>query len=80
MLFAYVLRLTGYARRHLSRLIAQYRDTQSLRPLDWAVRTSFARKYTPADVALLAELDSLHDTRSGPATRVLALAGLCPLR
>jgi len=72
VLFAYMQRLTGYSRQHLSRLIARYRDTQSVRPLNRASRTSFARKYTAADVALLAELDSLHDTLSGPATQVLA--------
>jgi hypothetical protein len=72
VLFAYMQRLTGYSRQHLSRLVAQYRDTRSLRLLDRASRTSFARKYTAVDVALLAELDSLHDTLSGPATKVLA--------
>jgi transposase InsO family protein len=72
VLFSYMQRLTGYSRQHLSRLIARYRDSKSLRPLSRASRTSFARKYSLADVALLAELDSLHDTLSGPATKVLA--------
>lgn len=72
VLFAYMRRLTGYSRQHLSRLIGQYRDTKSLRPRERASRTSFARKYSAVDVALLAELDSLHDTLSGPATKVLA--------
>lgn len=72
ILFVYMQRLSGYSRQHLSRLIARYRDTESVRPLNRASRTSFARKYTAADVALLAELDSLHDTLSGPATQVLA--------
>ena len=73
VLFAYMQRLTGYARQHLSRLIAQYRNTQSLTPRTRASRTSFARIYTPADVSLLAEMDSLHDTLSGPATKVLLI-------
>jgi hypothetical protein len=72
VLFAYMKRLTGYSRQHLSRLLAQYRRGKSLRPGERTSRTSFARKYGPADVALLAELDSLHDTLSGPATKVLA--------
>jgi hypothetical protein len=72
VLFAYMQRLTGYSRQHLSRLLAQYRRTQTLRPGHRANRSSFARKYGPAEVALLAELDSLHDTLSGPATKVLA--------
>jgi hypothetical protein len=72
VLFAYMQRLSGYSRQHLSRLIAQYRERKSLRPGTRANRTSFACKYSPADVALLAELDALHDTLSGPATKVLA--------
>ena len=72
VLFSYLQRLTGYSRQHLSRLIAQFRDGASLRPRARVNRTSFARKYTPTDVALLAELDNLHDTLSGPATKVLA--------
>ena len=71
VLIAYMRRLTGYSRQHLSRLLAQYRDTRSLKPLVRASRTSFARQYGPGDVALLAETDSLHDTLSGPATKVL---------
>src|SRR4051794_40770043 len=51
VLFSYMQRLTGYSRQHLSRLIAQYRDTQSLRPLARASRTSFARQYGQEDVA-----------------------------
>ena len=71
VLLTYLRRVTGYSRQHLSRLLAQYRDTHSLRLLPRASRTSFARHYSPADVALLATTDSLHDTLSGPATKVL---------
>jgi len=73
ILFAYMRRLTGYSRQHLSRLVAQYRKTKSLKPLKRASHTSFARSYGPEDVALLAETDSLHDTLSGPATKVLLI-------
>jgi transposase InsO family protein len=71
VLFGYMRRLTGYSRQHLSRLVAQYRNIHSLAPLTRASRTSFARRYGPEDVALLAQTDSLHDTLSGPATKVL---------
>ena len=71
VVFAYMQRLTGYSRQHLSRLVAQYRDTKSLRVLARSSRTSFARKYGAAEIALLAEIDSWHDTLSGPATKVL---------
>ena len=71
VLFAYLQRLTGYSRQHVSKLIAQYRDTQSLTPRKRVSRTSFVRQYTAEDIALLAQTDSLHDSLSGPATKVL---------
>ena len=71
--FAYMQRLTGYSRQHLSRLIAQYRDSKSLNLKKRTSRTTFTRTYGPEDVALLAETDSLHDTLSGPATKVLLI-------
>ena len=73
VLFVYLQRLTGYSRQHLSRLLARYRHTKALSPGSRASRTSYARKYGPEDVALLAELDRLHDTLSGPATKVLLI-------
>jgi len=76
ILFAYMQHVTGYSRQHVSRLIAQYRDTRSLKPLARASRTSFTRKYETEDVVLLAETDRLHDTLSGPATKVLFIRAL----
>lgn len=64
VVFAYMRRLSGYSRAHLSRLIAQYQHTQSLKPRRRATRTSFACQYRAEDVALLAEMDRLHDTLS----------------
>ena len=61
MLFAYMQRLTNYSRQHLSRLIAQYRESHSLKPRKRISRTSFVRQYTIEDVALLAQTDSLHE-------------------
>src|SRR5271156_6252811 len=61
LLFAYMQHLSGYSRQHLSRLIAQYRDTRSLAPASRVSRTSFSCKYAAEDVRLLAETDRLHD-------------------
>src|ERR1035437_8775002 len=44
VLLAYLRRLTGYSRQHLSRLLVQYRDTRSLKPRVRASRTSLDRK------------------------------------
>ena len=61
VLFSYMQRLTGYSRQHVSKLIAQFRDTQSLKPRKRISRTSFTRQYTAKDVALLAQTDSVHE-------------------
>jgi len=61
--------LSGYSRAQVTRLVARWMATrgQPLKPLYRAVRSSFSRRYTPADVALLAEMDREMDTLSGPA-------------
>ena len=72
VVYRYLQRVCGYSRQHLDRLIARHRQSQSLEPRARSSRTSFTRRFSDADVALLAELDSLHDTLSGPATQALA--------
>ncbi len=72
VLYRYLQHVCGYSRQHLDRLIAKHRENRSLRPQTRSSRTSFTRKFSDADVALLAELDGLHDTLSGPATQALA--------
>ena len=67
----YLRRVTGYSRPQLTRLIAQYLKSGRLVQRYTATASSYTRKFTPADIVLLAELDSLHGTLSGPATRVL---------
>jgi transposase InsO family protein len=67
----YLQRMTGYSRPQLTRLIAQYLGSGRLVQRYRATTTSYVRKFTPEDIVLLAELDSLHGTLSGPATRVL---------
>jgi transposase InsO family protein len=67
----YLERLTGYSRQQVTRLVRRWLDGETLVmrysvPLD-----GFARKFTPTDVALLAETDALHGTLSGPATKYL---------
>ena len=73
VLLTYMRRMTGYSRQHLDRLVAQYRRSRRLNPKKRVSRTSFAHIYGPEDVALLAEIDALHDTLSGPATKVLLI-------
>lgn len=71
VVIAYIQRLSGYSRQHVTKLIARYREVHSLTPRSRASRTSFGGRFGPTDIALLAEIDRLHDTLSGPATKVL---------
>ena len=67
----YLEKVSGLSRAQMTRLIQQFRDTGRIRDRRGPPAKPFARRYTPADVRLLAELDALHGTLSGPATRKL---------
>ena len=67
--------MTGLSRAQVTRLLHQHRTTGAIadrrRP-----RHPFPRRYTKADIGLLAEVDALHGTLSGPATRKLCVRAL----
>ena len=71
LVLRYLGRTTGYSRQQLTRLVRQCLATGGLAKRYRPPAQGFARKYTAADVALLAETDALHDTLSGPATKHL---------
>lgn len=64
----YLERTTGYSRQQLTRLVGRARDGTRLAKRYRAPAHGFARKFSPLDVALLAQTDALHGTLSGPAT------------
>jgi transposase InsO family protein len=64
----YIARMTGLSRAQVTRLIAGYRKTGQVKAAAYQ-RTKFARRYTAADVELLAYVDKAHGNLSGPATR-----------
>jgi transposase InsO family protein len=65
---AYLQRLSGYSRAQITRLVSRW-DAGKRLVKDYRVpEHAFARRYTPADVALLAEVDRAMGTMSGPAT------------
>jgi transposase InsO family protein len=70
IVIAYLIKITGYSRQQLTRLIGQFKQTGSLVPRPRAPN-GFKRRFTAKDVQLLAKLDELHDTLSGPATKKL---------
>ena len=67
----YLERTTGYSRAQLTRLVQRWLDDPRLAKRYRSPVSGFSRKFTPADVSLLAETDTLHGTLSGPATRCL---------
>lgn len=65
---AYVQRLSGYSRAQVTRLVSRWSAGAALVKQYRAPEHAFARRYTAADVALLAEVDRAMNTLSGPAT------------
>lgn len=65
---AYLQRLSGYSRAQITRLVSRWIAGKRLVKDYRAPEHAFARRYTPADVALLADVDRAMGTMSGPAT------------
>jgi len=64
----YIEKVSGYSRAQVCRLIRHYNQQGRLRKAQQK-RRRFPKKYTLADVALLARTDELHEYLSGPATK-----------
>lgn len=64
----YIGKVSGYCRAQVSRLIKRYKQRGQLGKANYR-RHQFPRRYTSADIALLARTDELHDCLSGPATK-----------
>jgi len=71
LVLRYLERTTGYSRQQLTRIVKRGRTGKKLTKAYRAPTHGLKRKFTDADVALLAETDSLHGSLSGPATRHL---------
>src|ERR1017187_3006259 len=71
VLLRYIERMTGLSRQQVTRLVRQYRKDGKLSKQPCTPKRGFAYRYTAADVILLAEMDVLHSTLSGPATKKL---------
>jgi len=68
LVLAYVQRLSGYSRAQVTRLVSRWSAGKRLAKQYRAPEHAFARRYTGADVALLAEVDRAMNMLSGPAT------------
>jgi len=69
LLVRFLCRITGYSRQQMTRPIAQWRRTGRIQDRRKAPAKPCTTRYTAADAALLAEVDALHGTLSGPATK-----------
>ena len=67
----YLARMTGLSRQQVTRLVRPYRQDGTLSSRHGAPRHAFSRRFTATDVAVLADMDALHGTVSGPATKKL---------
>jgi len=72
----YLERTTNYSRQQLTRIIKRWRTGKKLVKAYCAPKHGLVRKFTEADIVVLAETDSLHGTLSGPATRHLMARAL----
>ncbi len=68
LLRLYIARMTGLSRAQVTRLIARYKESGSVREKPYR-RNRFQTRYTKADIELLAAVDEAHQTLSGPATQ-----------
>ena len=66
----FLIKITGYSRQQITRLVKQYRDTGKIERQQRTYQ-GFERLYTNEDIRLLAALDERHNTLSGPATKKL---------
>ena len=67
----YLRKVTGFSRAQVARCIAQFTDGGRIVDRRRAPAVPFVRRYTPADIRLLAEVDALHGTLSGTTTKKL---------
>lgn len=64
----YIAKMTGLSRAQMTRLIGSYLGKGEVK-LRAYQRHRFASRYTTADIRLLAYVDRMHSTLSGPATQ-----------
>jgi len=64
----YIAKMTGLSRAQAARLIRSYQQGGEVKPRAYR-RHRFSKRYTRADIEVLAAVDEAHETLSGPATQ-----------
>lgn len=67
----YIERMTSLSRQQVTRLVRRYRKSGKVAKKRNPPKSGFYRRFDITDVSLLAEMDALHGTLSGPATKKL---------
>ena len=67
----FLVKVTGFSRAQVSRLISQYRETGRIEDRRRGPKRPFPRRYTKADIGLLAEVDETLGGLCGAVTRRL---------
>ena len=67
----YLCKVTGFSRSQMTRLIAQFCQNRRIEDHRGQPVQPFPRHYTRQDIQLLADVDKLHNSLSGHATRKL---------
>ena len=70
VLIRYLRKISGYSRQQVTRLINQYVKTGKCERRQCTSK-GFTRRYTEADIRLLADLDTLHETPCGAVIKKL---------
>lgn len=70
LILRFLCHITGYSRQQITRLVQQYKKTGRV-IRQQQTTNGFAGIYTQEDVVLLAAIDTLHDTPSGPMIKKL---------
>jgi transposase InsO family protein len=65
---SYIEKMTGLSRAQTTRIIKIYQSGDEVKPRAYR-RCRFPKRYTTADIELLVEVDTAHETLSGPATQ-----------
>ena len=68
MVIRFLIKITGYSRQQMTRLISKYMQTGSVH---WhpARKNGFHKKYQRADTLLIAQTDEIHNTPCGHAIK-----------
>ena len=70
VVIAYLMKVSGYSRQQITRLVAQYIKAGELRRRQ-RTTNGFARRYTAADIRQLAAMDERHSTPNGATLKKL---------